>query len=1131
MASISSKLYEPLSDNLELYDINLLPLTIQKYFSISSNKAQCKMCHVMCIPSINQVFFHLSKCNGELIGEENISGFKIFKCLSCIFKTKHIIKWKLHFITPEHYKKSSSSISYSYNCDSCKTFLFGSTVSILQHNCRPIKLSILSLLMADVFKDFHSQQYFRSYSTDCSLNKVDLNYYSNTKENEHIYKNSKIIKNESCSTCNICQITFYEPNKGLYFAHTASYEHIMLWYIRGNRSINQNTSLKMFTNYISKYFEKSILLKQAQCIICHKIMYKKNKNMLKHHKNCIASKEVSFDNNLELILCEVCKFSFKNEQNNTNNQIVNDVWIKHVTSFNHLKNTIVYKIMKKEQLIYSYYCKINKFVLYGTESFINNHVQKGCFGFLSKVMRLIYLKHNNNNYNQKIFYCGICLNDKTLDCEHGTCDLTYYCSTCLIQFKTKSDYSDHNYYSEHIILKYYKPNITTDIKLMENSVGLLNLSKRRTSDINHIKCSASLSTLKDNTTQTNQVFNEIETALSNQIIDNNNLVHCETQPRTSNIANELINRLSKEQFKSSLNNFLRSNLESFNSISLDTNIFNLSKCFYCATCDIILKDEISWIKHDTSKHCKTKNPIIFYCSVCHIYQISKSVSLKTHLETTEHKVMIDFMEYLKKEQAKFKLNGNPKLPDRKDFTQAQHIEVIDTNIKPKKYMENRNIYLEVMSNNGRFKGNDNLVLKKAINDNYGDFKEISNKKNSFIILLNNLDHVESVLKDQNQLEKHFNIKIQTFQPNTENKLSLETKQSFSDWGKLCILICNLLDSMEKTKYDLTEIEKLNKICASVRKIGVNLFPDFIELYVFGSRIYGLAMENSDVDLFLDIGNTFNGSISEDCDKQVFFVEKFANELTKYKTVFKNIEKICDARVPIVKFYHIPTKLNCDISFKSGLSTHNTKLIDCYLSIHKNVRWIVCLIVKHWAVQNNLKHQKQFTNYALVWLVLFYLMTVNLVPPLIELMTMVSKKKRVIIEGWDCSFNSSQKTFQMGSFSKYSLLYGFFLYYSDEKKLKSQVLCTLTGKCMNKKQFFSKFIRLPEINYVQRTKLNSFNNKITISFNKSMGLAIQDPFDLSFNITKNINCDKLTHFCDLCYETIQIMDSMDGLDYK
>jgi hypothetical protein len=50
-------------------------------------------------------------------------------------------------------------------------------------------------------------------------------------------------------------------------------------------------------------------------------------------------------------------------------------------------------------------------------------------------------------------------------------------------------------------------------------------------------------------------------------------------------------------------------------------------------------------------------------------------------------------------------------------------------------------------------------------------------------------------------------------------------------------------------------------------------------------------------------------------------------------------------------------------------------------LDKRVHWIVCAVVKRWALQNDLKNQSMFTSYALVWLVLFYLMTIDVVPPL------------------------------------------------------------------------------------------------------------------------------------------------------
>lgn len=49
-----------------------------------------------------------------------------------------------------------------------------------------------------------------------------------------------------------------------------------------------------------------------------------------------------------------------------------------------------------------------------------------------------------------------------------------------------------------------------------------------------------------------------------------------------------------------------------------------------------------------------------------------------------------------------------------------------------------------------------------------------------------------------------------------------------------------------------------------------------------------------------------------------------------------------------------------------------------------VKWLVYVVVKYWAIRNNLKGPNEFTSYALVWLVLFYLMTENVVPPLVEL---------------------------------------------------------------------------------------------------------------------------------------------------
>lgn len=74
------------------------------------------------------------------------------------------------------------------------------------------------------------------------------------------------------------------------------------------------------------------------------------------------------------------------------------------------------------------------------------------------------------------------------------------------------------------------------------------------------------------------------------------------------------------------------------------------------------------------------------------------------------------------------------------------------------------------------------------------------------------------------------------------------------------------------------------------------------------------------------GYTFNGILSDDPSTQEDLVKYFGKVFRSYNKEFKQIQLICSARVPIVKFLHVSSGLYCDLSFKSGLSTHNTKLV-------------------------------------------------------------------------------------------------------------------------------------------------------------------------------------------------------------
>lgn len=69
-----------------------------------------------------------------------------------------------------------------------------------------------------------------------------------------------------------------------------------------------------------------------------------------------------------------------------------------------------------------------------------------------------------------------------------------------------------------------------------------------------------------------------------------------------------------------------------------------------------------------------------------------------------------------------------------------------------------------------------------------------------------------------------------------------------------MLATKIFDQLNLMDTTLKEMKNQIKIlCNSV--CILNIGSDSLVAHVFGSRIYGLALKDSDVDLFLDIGKT------------------------------------------------------------------------------------------------------------------------------------------------------------------------------------------------------------------------------------------------------------------------------------
>lgn len=107
-----------------------------------------------------------------------------------------------------------------------------------------------------------------------------------------------------------------------------------------------------------------------------------------------------------------------------------------------------------------------------------------------------------------------------------------------------------------------------------------------------------------------------------------------------------------------------------------------------------------------------------------------------------------------------------------------------------------------------------------------------------------------------------------------------------------------------------------------------LFPNkSVKIYMFGSRLTGIGTRESDLDIFIDIGETFNVFQNRADGETLNKLKKVGNAFLNHHRSWKGLEQVDKARVPILKVIHAHTSIECDINFSNSLGTINTKLLE------------------------------------------------------------------------------------------------------------------------------------------------------------------------------------------------------------
>ncbi|KAJ2937493.1 hypothetical protein O0L34_g17537 [Tuta absoluta] len=289
-----------------------------------------------------------------------------------------------------------------------------------------------------------------------------------------------------------------------------------------------------------------------------------------------------------------------------------------------------------------------------------------------------------------------------------------------------------------------------------------------------------------------------------------------------------------------------------------------------------------------------------------------------------------------------------------------------------------------------------------------------------------------------------------------------------------------------------EVMNVSVLYADLERALQALWPGCVAM-PFGSITTGLGIKTSDADCFVHVPTVYQSQKHN-------FVNKAKRVLQNYPQIFAEIFAIPRANTPIVKFFHIPTEINCDLSFKTPLGAQNSKLIAFLL--HADPRLLpMAVTVKYWAKVHGLSGTGRLTNYALTMMIIFYLQQ----PPMTILPSVEwlqrDPKDEVIVDSWNTGFMSKKELLPVcaNTSSISELLGGFFEYYSNFD-FADLVVCPFMGVPV-KKECFVDIAKIPP--EFDRYKANTLT-RLTPPLRAATAMCVQDPFEQCHNVASAIS---------------------------
>ncbi|KAF7212987.1 poly(A) RNA polymerase, mitochondrial [Nothobranchius furzeri] len=322
------------------------------------------------------------------------------------------------------------------------------------------------------------------------------------------------------------------------------------------------------------------------------------------------------------------------------------------------------------------------------------------------------------------------------------------------------------------------------------------------------------------------------------------------------------------------------------------------------------------------------------------------------------------------------------------------------------------------------------------------------------------------------------------------------------------------DSVEQQITSLTEAFQLTEensrlrflVCSLLNDIAAAYFPE-CTIRPFGSSVNGFGKLGCDLDMFLDLDSISGWNVKQ--PKAGLLLEYQMKRANSERAVTQSIlsvigecvdqfgpgcvgvQRILNARCPLVRFSHQPSGFQCDLTANNRVAMISTELLYLYGELDPRVRHLV-FTIRCWARAHGITSSipgAWISNFSLTVMVLFFLQKRNppIIPTLNHLRDLAGPADNSVIEGHDCTFvrDFSKIHLQRNSETLETLLCEFFVFYATFPFSRMSINIR-KGKEQNK----------PEV----------------------APLHIQNPFETSLNVSKNVNATQLSRFVALCQES-------------